>query len=71
MPELSFLYDLLQTLLPFEIMQMRFMQQALLGLLLLAPMVARLGDAGIRVSLFIGPEVRQLEAAMRLKVPVV
>ncbi len=38
---------------------------------LLAPMVARLGDAGIRVSLFIGPEVRQLEAAMRLKVPVV
>lgn len=38
---------------------------------LLAPMVARLGDAGIRVSLFISPEVRQLEAAMRLKVPVV
>ena len=43
MPELSFLYDLLQTLLPFEIMQMRFMQQALLGLLLLAPMVALMG----------------------------
>ena len=38
---------------------------------LLAPMVARLSDAGIRVSLFIGPEVRQLEAAMRLQVPVV
>lgn len=38
---------------------------------LLAPMVARLSDAGIRVSLFIGPEVRQLEAAMRLEVPVV
>ena len=43
MPELSFLYELLQTLLPFEIMQMRFMQQALLGLLLLAPMVALMG----------------------------
>jgi len=37
----------------------------------LAPIVARLRDAGIRVSLFITPEVRQLEAAMRLGVPVV
>ncbi|MFT4025499.1 MAG: pyridoxine 5'-phosphate synthase [Novosphingobium sp.] len=37
----------------------------------LAPIVARLGDAGIRVSLFIAPEVRQLEAAMRLGAPVV
>src|SRR5579863_5180232 len=37
----------------------------------LAPIVTRLGDAGIRVSLFIAPEVRQLEAAMRLGVPVV
>ena len=37
----------------------------------LAPIVARLADAGIRVSLFIAPEVRQLEAAMLLKVPVV
>lgn len=37
----------------------------------LAPMVARLGDAGVRVSLFIGPEIRQLEAAMQLNVPVV
>ncbi|AZI37090.1 pyridoxine 5'-phosphate synthase [Caenibius tardaugens NBRC 16725] len=37
----------------------------------LAPIVGRLLDAGIRVSLFIGPEVRQLEAAMRLQAPVV
>ncbi|MFV0643813.1 MAG: pyridoxine 5'-phosphate synthase [Sphingomonadaceae bacterium] len=37
----------------------------------LAPVVDRLLDAGIRVSLFIAPEARQLEAAMRLRVPVV
>jgi pyridoxine 5-phosphate synthase len=37
----------------------------------LAPIVARLSDAGIRVSLFIAPEVRQLEAASRLRAPVV
>ncbi len=37
----------------------------------LAPVVARLGDAGIRVSLFIAPDPRQLEAAMRLGAPVV
>ncbi|MEO6091765.1 MAG: pyridoxine 5'-phosphate synthase [Novosphingobium sp.] len=37
----------------------------------LAPIVARLGDAGIRVSLFIAPEPRQLDAAMRLGAPVV
>ncbi len=37
----------------------------------LAPIVTRLRDAGIRVSLFIAPEVRQLEAAMQLGVPVV
>ena len=37
----------------------------------LAPIVARLGDAGIRVSLFIAPEVRQVDAAIRLGVPVV
>ena len=37
----------------------------------LAPIVARLSDAGIRVSLFIAPEVRQLETAMRLGAPVV
>ena len=37
----------------------------------LAPMVARLGDAGIRVSLFIEPDPQQLEAAVRLRAPVV
>jgi len=37
----------------------------------LAPLIARLGDAGIRVSLFIAPEPRQIEAAMRLGAPVV
>lgn len=37
----------------------------------LAPIVARLLDAGIRVSLFIAPEARQIEAAMRLGAPVV
>jgi zinc transport system permease protein len=43
MPELTAVYDLLARLLPFECMQMRFMQQALAGLLLLAPMVALMG----------------------------
>ena len=37
----------------------------------LAPIVARLSDAGIRVSLFIAPDPRQIEAAIRLKAPVV
>ena len=37
----------------------------------LQPAVARLLDAGIRVSLFIAPEARQVEAAMRLGAPVV
>jgi pyridoxine 5-phosphate synthase len=37
----------------------------------LAPIVARLTDAGIRVSLFIAPEPRQIEAAMQLCAPVV
>jgi pyridoxine 5-phosphate synthase len=37
----------------------------------LAPVVARLSDAGIRVSLFIAPDIRQLDAAMRLRAPVV
>ncbi len=37
----------------------------------LAPIVSRLNDAGIRVSLFIEPDPRQIEAAMRLKAPVV
>lgn len=43
MPELDFLYSILAELLPLESMQMRFMQQALLALLLLAPMVSFLG----------------------------
>ena len=38
---------------------------------LLAPFVARLSDAGIRVSLFIEPDPRQIDAAIRLKAPVV
>jgi pyridoxine 5-phosphate synthase len=37
----------------------------------LAPIVSRLSDAGIRVSLFIAADVRQLEAAMQLRAPVV
>jgi pyridoxine 5-phosphate synthase len=37
----------------------------------LAPLVSRLVDAGIRVSLFIEPDPRQIEAAMRLRAPVV
>ena len=37
----------------------------------LAPFVDRLGAAGIRVSLFIDPESRQLKAAKQLGVPVV
>lgn len=37
----------------------------------LQPIVARLQDAGIRVSLFIAPDPRQLDAAARLGVPVV
>lgn len=36
-------YDLLARLLPFEVLQARFMQQALLGLLLVAPMAAAMG----------------------------
>jgi pyridoxine 5-phosphate synthase len=37
----------------------------------LAPIIARLKDAGIRVSLFIAPEAHQLDAAARLGAPVV
>lgn len=37
----------------------------------LAPMVARLRDAGIRVSLFIEPDPRALDAALTLGAPVV
>ncbi len=37
----------------------------------LAPLIARLNDAGIRVSLFIEPDPRQIDAALRLRAPVV
>jgi pyridoxine 5-phosphate synthase len=37
----------------------------------LAPIVGQLQDAGIRVSLFIEPDARQIEASMRLRAPVV
>lgn len=37
----------------------------------LMPIVSRLTDAGIRVSLFIEPDARQIDAAMRLGAPVV
>jgi pyridoxine 5-phosphate synthase len=37
----------------------------------LAPFVSRLVDANIRVSLFIEPDPRQIEAAIRLRAPVV
>jgi pyridoxine 5-phosphate synthase len=37
----------------------------------LKPLIARLGEAGIRVSLFIEPDPRQIEAAMLLGAPVV
>ncbi len=36
-----------------------------------APVVARLGDAGIAVSLFIDPEPRQIAAAARMGAPVI
>ncbi len=37
----------------------------------LAPVTAQLNDAGIRVSLFIEPDAKQIEAAIRLGAPVV
>lgn len=37
----------------------------------LTPLVAQLLDAGIRVSLFIEPDARQIDAAVRLRAPVV
>jgi len=37
----------------------------------LAPFVAKLNEAGVRVSLFIAPERRQFEAAAKLHAPVV
>ena len=43
MPDLSPLYTLIALALPFECLQSRFMQQAMAGLLLLAPMAAVMG----------------------------
>jgi len=37
----------------------------------LAPLVTQLLDAGIRVSLFVEPDPRQIDAALRLRAPVV
>lgn len=37
----------------------------------LAPFVAKLNDAGIRVSLFIAADPRQIEAAAKLRAPVI
>ena len=37
----------------------------------LGPMIERLSEAGVRVSLFIEPSERQVEAAIRLRAPVV
>ena len=38
---------------------------------LLAPVVAKLSDAGVRVSLFVAGDERQIEAASRLRAPVI
>jgi pyridoxine 5-phosphate synthase len=38
---------------------------------LLAPAVAKLNEAGVRVSLFIAPDPKQIEAAARLRAPVI
>jgi pyridoxine 5-phosphate synthase len=37
----------------------------------LAPFIARLNDAGVRVSLFISAEPRQIEMAVKLRAPVI
>ena len=37
----------------------------------LAPIIGKLLDAGIRVSLFIEPDARQIEASMHLRAPVI
>ena len=54
MPDLSPLYALIAHLLPFECMQARFMQQAMAGMLLLAPMSAAMGImvVNFRMSFF-------------------
>jgi len=55
MSEPSTLYFLLDQMLPFECLQARFMQKALLGLLLLAPVTAALGVQAVhfRMAFFV------------------
>ena len=43
MPNLDFIYQLIPQVIPMECLEMRFMQQALIGLILLAPMAAAMG----------------------------
>jgi zinc transport system permease protein len=43
MPDLSALYDAVPRILPFECLQLRFLQRALVALVLLAPMAAAMG----------------------------
>ena len=43
MTELACLYDIIPLILPFDCLQTRFMQQALVGLVLLAPLAAAMG----------------------------
>jgi len=43
LPDLAFLYTLMSWIFPFECIEARFMQQAMLGLLLLSPMTASMG----------------------------
>ncbi|HEY9159732.1 MAG TPA: metal ABC transporter permease [Desulfomonilia bacterium] len=43
MPDLSAIYGIVPVILPFECMEARFMQQAFIGLLLLAPVAAVMG----------------------------
>jgi zinc transport system permease protein len=43
MPDLTFIYEALGKIFPFDVMQARFMQQAMVALILLAPMCAAMG----------------------------
>lgn len=49
--ELTPLYDLIAIIFPIESMQLRFMQQALVGLLLLSPMTAFMGVQVVNLSM--------------------
>lgn len=54
--DLSFIYDLIAQVLPWEWAQARFMQQALVGLLILSPMCAAMGVqvVNLRMAFFFG-----------------